>query len=372
MKKLSIYWRVLLTLFAAIVVMAVMGAFPRFCDWYTDHIYVHLCDGISRVTAHIPFALGEILMYIGALGLVMCAVFSLLLIFLRKKAGYRRFCVTYLKSFLMVLVCTVAVYFLTWFIPFRGTVLGAGGAEKRTEFSDEELVALLKYSIDGANAAAEEIEILDDGTVQFPSEDEIQRMSAEAMLALGEEFPRLAGFYPPVKTALCSNVLDYMGIGGYNYPYTMEPTHNKYFSPLSQSVLDAHELAHHKGYYKENEAELLSMLALIRSDSPYLRLAGYMEMCWYLVDEYYNLDNPVLDDELWLSERAGMIIDRSDSILWEMYEVETNPIDDMPIAQEVIGDISDSGWEIQGEILQEDSYDGCVLLLLQYYDGKLY
>lgn len=345
--------------------IAVMGFFPGICDRYTDYIYGHLCDGISRVTAPIPFALGEILMYIAAAGAVLCIVFPLLPIFLRKKAGYRKFCVTYLKVFLMVLVCTVFVFLPTWFIPFCGTVLGEGNAEKRTEFSNEELDILLRYAVDGANSAAEEIEIPDDGMVKFPSDKEIQQMSAAAMLSLKDEFPRLAGFYPPVKTALCSDILDYMGIGGYNYAYTMEPTHNKYCSPMYQLVLDAHELAHHKGYYKENEAEFLCLLALSRSDDPYLRLAGYYEMYWYLVNENYG-------DEPLLSDRVRAIMSSSYLVLEEIYETNVNPIDNMPAVQETIINIADSGWEIQGEILQENIYDGCALLFLQYYDGKLY
>ena len=40
--------------------------------------------------------------------------------------------------------------------------------------------------------------------------------------------------------------------------------------------------------------------------------------------------------------------------------------------QEVIQETADTGWETQGNILQENSYDGVTLLLLQYFDGKLY
>ena len=35
-------------------------------------------------------------------------------------------------------------------------------------------------------------------------------------------------------------------------------------------------------------------------------------------------------------------------------------------------EISDVGWNTQAQILQEYNYDGVVLLMLQYYDGKLY
>lgn len=288
--------------------MAAIGFFPKICDAYTDNVYCYICDSISKVTALVTFALGEILMYAGVFGAVLCIIFSFLLIFLKKKERYRKFCTAYLKTMLMALVITVFVYMPTWFIPFRGTVLGEGDVNKRTEFTNEELAVLFKYTVDGANAAAEEIEIGADGTVEFPSEDEIQKMSVEAMQSISGEFPRLEGFYPPVKTALCSDILEYMGIGGYNYPYTMEPTHNKYFEPMYQALLDSHELAHHKGYYKENEANFLSMLALSKSDDPYLRLSGYYEMHWYLIDDFYEDALYYVGDEPMLNERVEFII----------------------------------------------------------------
>ena len=44
----------------------------------------------------------------------------------------------------------------------------------------------------------------------------------------------------------------------------------------------------------------------------------------------------------------------------------------MPAVQEAIQTTADTGWETQERILQENTYDGVTLLLLQYFDGKLY
>ena len=44
----------------------------------------------------------------------------------------------------------------------------------------------------------------------------------------------------------------------------------------------------------------------------------------------------------------------------------------MPKVNEAIGKAGDIGWTAQSAVLQEDTYDGIVLLLLQYFDGKLY
>ena len=409
-KRKKKYWKILLILLLLSAAGNLAGCIPKFCDWYTDHIYCLIEGGISRLTAPVPVAVGELLMYLGVLLVLLAVLFLILLLFLRKRQGFRRFCRGYYKTVLMTLICVLFVYTFFWVIPFRGTVLGKGERNQRTEFTFEEVRALTVYAVNGINAAAEEIEIAEDGKVTFPAIAENQPKIAAAMQALSGEYPRLNGYYPPVKTALCSDILERMGIGGYNYIYTMEPMRNKYLAPIFQPVLDAHELSHHKGYYKENEANFLSQLALSQSDDPYLRFSGFYDMFNYMNDSYLDAQDALLTEmeaqgmlnlpefrenmtkeefmataqeryrilveicgeEPGISERAGRILDSAFQIEREIYQADSHPIDEMPAVQEVIQETADTGWKTQGAVLQENSYDGVTLLLLQYFDGKLY
>ena len=404
MKKLSVYWRSIIIMTALIIILALTCLITPFCDWYADHIYGVLCDGMSRVTGMLPFALGEIVMYIGAAMAVMSIFILLLLIFLRKKKGYRKFCGGFFKTFLMALVIVVLLYMPTWTIPFCGSLLGRGNNESKKEYTYREMHTLLEYIVTNANAAAAEIEISEDGKVNFPTEEDTRSGINKAMLAISDDFPRLKGYYPPVKTALCSDILERMGIGGYNYPFTMEPTHNKYLSPTFRPVLDAHELTHHKGYYKENEANFLSELALTKSDDPFLRLSGFHDMYYYVYDDYctaqseviermikngeidiqlpietkeefqkfVNICNEIFGPDPQLDDRVYRIMIAGNEIEQQIYEEDSHPLDDIPQADEIISDVADTGWSVQEEVLQENYYSDVVLLLLQYYDGKLY
>ncbi len=400
-KKKKSFARTVFILIGLILMLSVTALFPEVCDKYADNVYCILCDCISHVTAPIPFALGEVIMFIGAGMLVFSLILILLLLFLGKKAGYRDFCKAYFKTFITGLLIVILIYVPTWFIPFCGTVLGRGNTELRTEFTYDEIYDLLTYIVEQGNAAAEEIYIAEDGSVDFPTAEERLPHITEALQALGSEYSRLTGYYPPVKEALCSDILERMGIGGYNYPYTMEPTHNRYMSPLWSSVLDAHELAHHKGYYKENEANFLSQLALIRSDDPYLKLAAAFDMYDYVSEDYYETRNKEIErlqaegkigklkevrseeellqlaetiEELFgpepeFSKRVWQIYNAGEQIEQQLYEEDIHVIDEMPAVDEVIHTTADKGWEMQAEILQENCYDGVTLLLLQYFYG---
>lgn len=414
-KKKSAYWRNFLMLFSVTIILALLGFVTSFCDWYTNNIYIYLCDGLSYVTAYLPFVLGEMMMYLGILMLLLSLIFLVLLIFLRKNPKYRRFCGGYFKTFLMMLMCVLFIYMPMWYIPFRSSVMGEGDRQKRTDFTYDEIYALLEFTVNGLNEAAEEIEIAEDGKAIFPTVEETQPLIADALVGISDEFPRLRGFYPSVKPALCSDILNRMWIGGYTYPFTMEATHNKYISPTYQPVLDAHELTHHKGYYKENEAEFLSQLALSRSDDPLLRFSAYNQMYDFVWDEWNdtvevlkeqiilemiekgecgivpypdNADDAEKNTEILeklerdvfpeifgkepeISDKAMQILMDGYEVEEEIYEEDSHPIDEMPEVNEVIEETADVGWETQGEILQENTYDGVMLLLLQYFDGKL-
>lgn len=412
--RITRYWCIIIVLAIITPLLSVICLFPSVCDWYTEHIYIHIANIVGRFYGLFPFAIGELMMYLGILLLILGIAFLTLLIFLRKKQKYRNFCVKYFKALLMIGLGVIFTYVITWLIPICGTVLGKDNTSKRTDFTPQEVTALYVYIINGINDAADEIEITDDNKIQFYDDDALLPKISDAMRNVSDEFPRLSGYYPPVKTAFCSDILDIMGIGGYTYPFTMEVTRNKYVSPAELPCLISHEFSHHKGFYKENEANFISQIALSESCDPILRFSGYENMRYYAEKEYYNamdlwwkqmeqqgiakplpeLHQNMTDEEKKqlknaisernqifyqyfgtvpeISERAEKIKNISNNICLEEYQADSHPINDMPAVNQVIDEASDFGWEAQADILQENNYNGVFLLLMQYFDGILY
>ena len=409
-KKLSVYWKIILVVTSLILIGAALSFIPAFCDWWGDHVQPVLEGGIGRVTAHLPFMLGEWTLGISILLGLLCIVFLILLPFLRKKQGYRRFARGWYKSMLMINVCVGFAYTFIWFIPFRGTVLGQGSGTRRTDFSFDELHSLCCYAVEGINTAAEEIPIAEDGTVDFPTVEENHPKIAAAMQAFSDECQRLSGFYPPVKTSFFSDLLEHLRLGGVTIPITAEAMHNKYsLEPHYQPVLDAHELSHFKGYYNESDANFIAQVALSRSEDPYLRFSAYKDMLNYLEQDYdeavteletqweqegklpslpadFSIKNPehkalfveharlaqeMLPPKPAFSERASKILEASWNKGQAVYEEDSHLLDELPAVSEIVSDVADVGWDTQAAVLKEHCYDGVTLLLLQYYDGKI-
>ncbi|MBO7355314.1 MAG: DUF3810 family protein, partial [Lachnospiraceae bacterium] len=308
--------------------------------------------------------------------IIVAVVLLILLIFLHRKKGYMTFISVYFRSLIITVLTVLMVYTFQWLTPYRSSVLGNRSGSERS-YTAAELHVLFVYVIDHLNEECMNVPRDENGNVIYDPKEITEEKVGIAMNSISDEFPRLRGHYPTIKTALCSDVLEWMWIGGYTYPYTLEMTYNRYIDRFYFPTLYAHESSHHMGYYKEHEANFLAYLGCTASDDPVLRYSGYYNILYYIDDDYYEacLASGV-EDMYWedIEEHPinpQVIADAINASLEaeEDYQSEDHPLEDF--ADEAT-EISEVGWDTQAQILQEYNYDGVVLLLLKYYDGKLY
>lgn len=376
----SIYTKSVLFLLASTILLNLLGLSKRFCDYYANHIYPIINNIEGRITSPIPFALGEILMYLAALMVLGVFIVLLLLIFLKGSTKYKHFTKNYFKVFGMTLLVFLFLYTTNWFIPFRANVLRVND-NKRTIYTYQEVCKVYNYIVDNLNRLAKELERDEDG---FLIENYTIQDIENAMRAQSYRYPRLKGHYSKVKPAICSPLLELMRIGGYNYIYTMEPTYNIYSTPLALPVLLAHELAHHKGYYYENEGEFISCISLVESDNPYLQYCGYFQMYYFMYDTLSDAtakaispDSPLGNADMakWkvlmsaqpgLSKLVWADYDHARNVGEAFYQENKNEFIEKKLKKPA-EKVAEVGWETQGNILGANSYDGLSLMLLQYY-----
>ena len=285
-------------------VLNLLACIRPFCDLYKRTVYGLISDALGVLTGWFPVALGELLMYLGAVmvlvGVLLLPVYLVLVsrcsavramqADFPKAEGFKRtgkyagkalrHVVAYWKLLLFVAAVLLFIYTLNWVIPFRGSILKVPGAVERG-YTLEEVGAVRDHIVNMLNAGALEVERDENGRVIYDRR-EMTEAVFRAMRELSGEYVLLSGYYPPMKTALCSDFLEWMDIGGYTYPYTMEITWNEYCHDLYYPFLLAHESSHHQGYYQENEANFIAFLACTTSEDPLLRYAGYNEIYYYL------------------------------------------------------------------------------------------
>lgn len=416
LKSLSLYTKTILMIITITLIINLVAFSRSFCDFYTKHIYHHIANVISRVTGILPFNLGEIMMYlVMIMAVIMIVALLALLIVLsvrrlaavynRKSIGlfYKKFrhCVAvYMKVILATLVVTALIYTLNWFIPFRGSgaqvvadmnVEATSGESTKAnenmsgdhgvdtsderEYTTEDLFSLRAILVNNINSLAEQVDRDENGYIK--QDEDMYEEVVKAMEGLSDIYPILDGYYPKVKLAYCSDILDFMGIGGYTYPYTMEVTVNKYTTYMDYGPLVAHEMAHHKGFYTERDANFISFLAGTNSDSRLLAYSSYRYILSYVTDECYTAANEMynkdpegtleyLNKQPKLSALVELDDQHNTEEYQENYEANVNKALEENVSQ-AAESVADVGWDTQADLLEEKNYDGVVLMLLKYY-----
>lgn len=432
LKSLSLYTKTILMIITITLIINLVAFSRSFCDFYTKHIYHHIANVISRVTGILPFNLGEIMMYLVMIMAVIMivALLALLIVLLvrrlaavynKKSIGlfYKKFrhCVAvYMKVILATLVVTALIYTLNWFIPFRGSgaqvvadmnveataennagandnispeatagertkanenVSGDNGVDTsdEREYTTEDLFSLRAILVNNINSLAEQVDRDENGYIK--QDEDMYEEVVKAMEGLSDIYPILDGYYPKVKLAYCSDILDFMGIGGYTYPYTMEVTVNKYTTYMDYGPLVAHEMAHHKGFYTERDANFISFLAGTNSDSRLLAYSSYRYILSYVTDECYTAANEMynkdpegtlefLNKQPELSDQVKLDDQHNIEEYQKNYEANVNKALEENVSQ-AAESVADVGWDTQADLLEEKNYDGVVLMLLKYY-----
>ena len=398
--RLKPYPLTIKTIFILTVVLNLLGCSQDFCDWYRLKIYHPLCDAITLVTDRVPFPLAEVLMYIGAI-LVFIAAVGLLCLGICLMRNVRQHgpiqiqrgqiqqgqiqqgqirrghVLAYLKAVLLITCLVLFIYTVNWVLPFRAGKLTFGAEADRT-YSLEELETLRNSLVECLNEAAETVERDENGQVLYCTD--LDTEVALAMNRLAELYPDdfsiLEGYYPKAKYAMCSDFLEWMDIGGFTYPYTMEVTTNRYVDPLYYPALLAHEMSHHKGFYQENEATFLGYLACIESQDTRLNYSGYYSVYGYVnraylkslkisigeeaAAAYYKtqpqLASIVKADEDYAQQKAD-----------ETYEQSVNKTLEKTVSSSAKA-VSEVGWDAQELALGDAYYDNVVELLLKFYE----
>ena len=118
-KKRHIHRILLLTgVLLVIVITAAAWAAPwisgkmgweNWCDWYAEHVNPVIVAVFARFGNLFSFSIGELMIVTAILLILAFLILNILLIFLRKQEGYRRFCRIYdlVIAYITVAICLI-------------------------------------------------------------------------------------------------------------------------------------------------------------------------------------------------------------------------------------------------------------------------
>lgn len=365
-KRLSKYWTFTIIYFAVIILLNALTCITSFCDFYDDNIFRFISQPYCRFTGLFPFSVGEILITAAIIIVLAALVTVILLPFLRKKQKFKRFALRYLKGVLVFLLTVGLVMTLNCSILYSTSKLDING-HRGKKYSPEQIEAVRNFVVQNCNELAEKMERDENGNVIYDTD--IFSNVKTALNNMEDEFPRLSGYYPNAKPIMGSYFMYQSKIIGVYFPFSMEANYNTYVSSTYMPAVAAHELSHLKGYIYEDEANFIAYLACVSSDSDVLNYSGYLSVLSYINNDYYDCVN---------AERFSQQIQCSDAVLFDDHCYDSITAKFLKekksvVKDEVVENISDTITDTYLDYYNaEPNYSEVTLLMLQYYDGKLF
>ena len=315
-------------------------------------------DALGTLNALIPFSVME-LIYAAAVIFILIYIILTVVRTVRspKKAG------TLLRRVLvlvLIVLYVASLYLAMWGIDYKSSSFSDKTGVSAGAVTTEDLYAVTKHFVLNAFLKAGNVK-RDSGHFAEDYRDYFLRVDT-LYDALSEEFPVLACSSRTPKAMIFSRIMSYMGFTGIYFPFTGESNLNVDAPAAFIPFTVAHELAHQRGVYAEQEANFLGVAACLSSGDPVYEYSGYLAGSLYLMNALYKADHD-LWAELYASISGAYGTDWDDNnAYWRAFESPVTTASEK---------VYDTYLKANGQDLGIRSYGACVDMLVNYYKDKV-
>lgn len=278
---------------------------------FATGIYKYLSRGMSFLTGWIPFSLMELIIIVGPVTVLVLIIRQIIRVFKVKKpacamskthrdimeiqsvAAQRT---NLLVTMLQNLLCLAAVIYFGYVLLcgvnyHRYPVAYHLGLTVENSTVDELAGLYIELADKATELRAQLTTENEKGVYVLPySERQLGKEAKKAYQEFAKEYPVFGGMYPVPKHVFFSRLMSWTEITGVFTPWTMEANVNIDISPYSIGSTMCHELAHLRGFMREDEANYISYRACMASDSVDLQYSGTMLALIHTGNALYRQD----------------------------------------------------------------------------------
>ena len=324
---------------------------------YSSSIYPYIGKSIGFISNIVPFSIAEIIL----ITLVILSIVMVALILIKP-----RFFLNNFKYILLLLVRLLAIvyilFYFSWgFNYYRQDYMDLANMNKEPG-TIQDLEKLTIEIIDNLNNTR--INLAEDDMGVFIIDDSFHELSEQTQKGFENYMVgnlSLDGNYGKAKPVLLSKLMSYTGIMGIYFPYTSEANINADIPHHELLATIGHEMAHQRGFAKEEEANFIAYKASINNPDVRFQYSGYYLAMRHLMNEIYAEDKDVyasLYSRLSDAVKRDMNFGRN---YWKSKEGKT---------EEVVTTMNDNYLKANNQLQGVRSYNLVVKLLLAEYKDK--
>lgn len=286
-ERLPLISKILLAIAAlSLILFLIMRKSVTFSDFFNRYIASFFRALLSYITLWYPGSFAETLILLLLLGLVALCMYAV-----------KHYCGTWksVLNFIVIVISYVSIIFslfvFTFAAGYNDSTIDRKLGLSRNDLSAEELYETTDILVKSINGELDSIYFTGSGeSDMLMTYDEMSDKLNDAYSDFCAEYSFMQDLYSRVKPVLMSVPMSYTHTTGIYSFFTGESNINVDFPDYTVPYTAAHELAHQRGISREDEANLIAFLICIRSDDPYIRYSGYVNMYIYVSNALYSAD----------------------------------------------------------------------------------
>lgn len=285
-------WLILLTPVAAVFSFFAKNH-PNWVEFvYSTKFYPILSQAIGFLSSLVPFSLAECII-VGLIVLGIYLVVSLVLRLVRNDGDRPRswYVVRFLSTVLAIASVIYALFVLDCGLNYSRYPFTYYSGLSVRDSSSQELAELCAELIEEANLLREQVQENESGITQLSkSMYQTANDAKTAFDILSQGYPVLQGNYAQPKPVVLSRFMSYAQITGVFFPLTFEANINREAPEYTIPATMCHELAHLRGFMREDEANFIGYLACRYSDNLEFQYSGVMLALVHSMNSLYGAD----------------------------------------------------------------------------------
>lgn len=287
---------------------------------YSEGIYKPIGSMLSIATGILPFSVAELLLILIPAGFIVYTI-RVLIRFFSRRENRLKLIIEYSVNILVIISIAFFSFVGVWGLNYyRMPFASIAGLEVQPASLDE-LVSLSRSLIERANVLRLKVSVDAAGNMDIPgSSRDILNSSYKGYEMLSNKYPYLGVSYGNPKPVLLSRLMNYTGITGIYFPFTGEANVNVSIPESSIPSTASHEMAHQRGFSREDEANYISYLACTAHPDVNFKYSGILLALTNSMNALYQNDKAAYL-ELTRNYSEGVRRDLAElNEFWKQYE----------------------------------------------------
>ncbi|MTI69865.1 MAG: DUF3810 domain-containing protein [Firmicutes bacterium] len=257
-------------------------------QYYSNGIYRVISQPLSIITGIFPFSLGELLVILFILYLLIT------LIKFFRNFKFNEIKKTLFNSLIKITITLGIIYFTfisIWGLNYQRLTFSEISNLNVKPAKVDELISLNEVLIKKANKLRKKVKENELGIMYLPRGKSYCLKNAYKGYRLSSKlYPELKGKYGNPKPVYMSNILSYLGISGIYFPFTSEANVNMFIPDSMFPVTTFHEMAHQRGFAKEDEANYIAYVTCNIHPNVSYKYSGTLLGVIYSMNALYKYD----------------------------------------------------------------------------------